>query len=93
MMDTKKDVARFTIKFNTINPRHKQAIRMLNEAGRTKAALIADALCMYAHYGSDMGIGFEKGSEFHAESKATKPDDDVLLQDLADAANLFFDYS
>ena len=48
----KKNEARFTIKFNTANPRHKEAIRMLNEAGRSKASLIADALCMYSHYGA-----------------------------------------
>ena len=48
----KKNEARFTIKFNTANPRHKEAIRMLNGAGRSKASLIADALCMYACYGA-----------------------------------------
>ena len=46
----KKNEARFTIKFNPANPRHREAIRMLNEAGRCKASLIADALCVYAHY-------------------------------------------
>ena len=49
-MGAKKDEARFTIKFNLANPRHKEAMRILNEAGRSKATLIADAICMYIHY-------------------------------------------
>ena len=51
-MYAKKDEARFTIKFNPLNPRHKEAMRVLNEAGRSKASLIADALCMFLHCGS-----------------------------------------
>jgi len=43
-MVNKKDDARFTIKFNPDIPRHQEAIRILSEAGRAKAALIADAL-------------------------------------------------
>ena len=54
-MDDKKTPAKFTIRFKPSNPRHQQAIRMLNEAGPgNMAALIADALCMYAHYGTAM---------------------------------------
>jgi len=49
-MGTKKDEARFTIKFNPVNPRHREAVRILNGAGRCKASLIADAICMYIHY-------------------------------------------
>ena len=51
-MYAKKDEARFTIKFNPLNPRHKEAMKVLNEAGRSKASLIADALCMFMHCGS-----------------------------------------
>ena len=51
----KKNEARFTIKFNPANPRHREAIRMLNEAGRSKASLIADALCVYEHYATECG--------------------------------------
>ena len=47
----KKDATKYTIKFNAANPRHREAMRLLNETARGKAALIADALCMYAHYG------------------------------------------
>ena len=61
MMDVKKDESRFTIKFNPVNPRHREAVRILSEAGRCKAALIADALCMYVHYGADMGAGILRG--------------------------------
>ena len=49
-MEAKKDETRFTIKFNPANPRHKEAMRILNkDGGRRKASLIADALCMYVH--------------------------------------------
>ena len=51
MYKAKKNEARFTIKFNPANPRHREAMRMLDEAGRCKASLIADALCVYACYG------------------------------------------
>ena len=54
-MEDKKTPAKFTIRFKPSNPRHQQAIRMLNEAGPgNMAALIADALCMYAYYGTTM---------------------------------------
>ena len=53
-MGTKKDEARFTIKFNPANPRHREAMRILNGAGRCKASLISDAICMYAHYSTGM---------------------------------------
>ena len=52
MHKAKKNEARFTIKFNPANPRHQEAMRMLNDAGRCKASLIADALNMYACYGA-----------------------------------------
>jgi len=54
-MGTKKDETRYTIKFNPANPRHKEAMRMLDESGgRRKASLIADALCVYNRYGVSM---------------------------------------
>ena len=49
-MKTKKVEARFTIQFNLDNPRHKEAVQILNEAGRGKAVLIADALYVYSRY-------------------------------------------
>ena len=52
MYKAKKNEARFTIKFNPANPRHREAMRMLNEAGRCKASLIADALSLYDCYGA-----------------------------------------
>jgi len=48
-MVSKKDETRFTIKFNPENPRHQEAIRILNEVGRAKTAMIADALHLYAY--------------------------------------------
>jgi|GEM_PF-3372430 len=45
-MAAKKDASRYTIKFNPDIPSHKEAMRTLDEAGRSKAALIADAIRM-----------------------------------------------
>jgi len=50
----KKDKGRFTIKFNSKNPRHSEAIQILNDYGKGMASLIADALCMYVHNGANM---------------------------------------
>ena len=52
-MANKKDEARFTIRFNQENPRHSRAMQLLNNHGKGMACLIADALCMYIHYGAD----------------------------------------
>jgi len=54
-MGNKKDETRFSIKFNPRYPRHQEAIRILNEAGRGKAALIADVLYMYSRSGVRLG--------------------------------------
>jgi len=55
-MDTKKDKTRYTIKFNPTDLRHQEAMKALDGAGRRKASLIADALCMYNYNGADMGF-------------------------------------
>ena len=53
-MGMKKNEARFTIKFDPNNPRQREAMRILNDAGRRKAALITDAiLCMFGYYGAN----------------------------------------
>jgi len=57
-MNTKKEKARFTIKFNPANPRHQEAIKMLNEVGRSKAELIADALFLYSHHKASILANF-----------------------------------
>ena len=51
--DTKKDESRFTIRFCVANPRHREAIKILNEAGRRKASLISDALLFYVRHGTE----------------------------------------
>ena len=43
-MAAKKDASRYTIKFDPAIPSHKEAMRTLDEVGRGKAALIADAI-------------------------------------------------
>jgi len=52
-MSSKKDESRFTVRFNQENPRHNKAMQILNKHGKGMASLIADALCMYVHYGAD----------------------------------------
>ena len=53
-MGIKKNEARFTIKFDPNNPRQREVMRILNDAGRRKAALITDALlCMFGYYGGN----------------------------------------
>jgi len=60
-MNTKKNDTRFTIQFNTVNERHKAATQMLNEAGRYKAGLIADALHVYRSVGAVGNITLLEG--------------------------------
>jgi UDP-3-O-acyl-N-acetylglucosamine deacetylase len=43
-MAAKKDASRYTIKFDPAIPSHMEAMQTLNEAGRSKATLIADAI-------------------------------------------------
>ena len=43
-MNTKKKPERFTIQFDINIPNHQEAIKTLNEAGRSKAPLIAEAI-------------------------------------------------
>jgi hypothetical protein len=92
----KKDEARFTIKFNPANPRHKKAIQLLNEAGRRKAPVIADALCMYDRYGADqindlMGNGDDEQDSIPIHpsmvEKNTQDNDVFTEEDLWQTAN------
>ena len=43
----KKEEMRFSIRFNPADPRHRNAARLLNEAGRSKAVIVANALWEY----------------------------------------------
>ena len=104
-MYAKKDVSKFTIKFNPINPRHREAMRILNEAGRGKAALIAEALYTYAHYRAGIGAGLSSGSsggmkklapdlqgaEVCEAPETSELDDDTLFNTLAGSVDQFFD--
>ena len=103
-MAAKKDESKFTIKFNPVNPRHREAVRILNEVGRGKAALIAEALYIYAHRGVGIGAGLSSGSssgmkelapdlqgaEVCEASETSELDDDTLLNTLAGSVERFF---
>ena len=105
-MGTKKDEAKFTIKFNPVNPRHREAVRILNEAGRGKAALIAEALYAYTHHRAGIGFSLSSGgsgggmkesaqamqdAEIYEAPKTSELDDDALLNTLAGSVEQFFD--
>jgi hypothetical protein len=44
----KKEEMRLTIRFNPADPRHREAARILNESGRSKAIIVANALWEYS---------------------------------------------
>ena len=101
-MRAKKDESRFTIKFNPGNPRHREAMWILNEAGRGKAALIADALCMYVRYGADVSadlfkgdmrtiVPFTQNAEAFKVSMASEFEDDASLDIMVDFVDAFFE--
>lgn len=48
-MTGKKEPGKFTIKFNTMDPAHRQVIDMLEPMGRTKAQFLANAVLHYIH--------------------------------------------
>ena len=82
-MVSKKNEARFTIKFNPANPRHREAMRVLNEAGRSKAALIADALCLYAHYSTNTAADLMGRAKPRDGAVATKKSPSAIPADTA----------
>ena len=105
MMGAKKDEAKFTIKFNLVNLRHREAARILNESGRGKAALIAEALYAYAYHGAGKGVGLPSASsggikdelaptlqdaEVYEDPETSELDDDTLLNTLAGSVEQFF---
>jgi len=50
----KKDEDRFTIRFNTVDPRQKLTRDVLAAVGRRKASFLTDVICDYlARYGGD----------------------------------------
>lgn len=48
-MAEKKEPGKFTIKFNIMDPAHRQVIDTLEPMGRTKAQFIANAVLHYLH--------------------------------------------
>lgn len=48
-MAGKKEPGKFTIKFNVMDPAHRQVIDTLEPMGRTKAQFIANAVLHYLH--------------------------------------------
>jgi hypothetical protein len=57
----KADEARFSVRFNPADPRHRLAMEILNRAGRRKAFLIADAVCSYFGIKDSADIGISLG--------------------------------
>ena len=85
----KKDEARFTIRFNPADPRHRKAMEALTASGRRKASLIADAVCEYlARYEADentvilpqakQALSSESSKAIHiSEATELSPNDDI----------------
>lgn len=48
-MAEKKEPGKFTIKFNILDPAHRQVIDTLEPMGRTKAQFLANAVLHYLH--------------------------------------------
>lgn len=48
-MAGKKESGKFTIKFNTMDPAHRQVINTLKPMGRTKAQFLANAVLHYLY--------------------------------------------
>ena len=48
-MPQKKDIGKFTIQFNPIDPCHQKVIEILNSQGRRKAQFISNAIIHYLH--------------------------------------------
>jgi len=51
-MEAKREISRFSIRFDISDPQHIKAINILNSAGRKKAERIAKALLFYERYGA-----------------------------------------
>jgi len=83
--NTKKNKATYTIKFNPIDPRHQEAMRVLDGAGRRKAQLIAEAICLYVHYGATMVSdlqGFRPQQELGSARTAITPAPEAIATDI-----------
>lgn len=55
-MAGKKEPGKFTIKFNMLDPAHRQVIDLLEPMGRTKAQFLANAVLHYIHCGQTPDI-------------------------------------
>lgn len=89
-MAAKKDIARFTIRFNIENPRHNEAMRILNKHGKGMASLIADALCMYVYYGASFNSSHKEPAGLDIASPMAKPAE-VTQDDFRDILNASLD--
>ena len=59
----KKEEMRFSIRFSPADPRHRIAAQMLNQVGRSKAIIVADALWEYGlKHGTLMDISDSQGT-------------------------------
>jgi len=85
-MATKKDESRFTIRFNTENPRHNEAIQILNKHGKGMASLIADALYMYVHGATNFNSPHNESAGLDITFLTAQPAE-ISEQDFQDTLN------
>jgi hypothetical protein len=65
----KKEEMRFSIRFNPADPRHLKAARILNQVGRSKAMIVADALWEY-----DLRRSTQSGAELSSADSVADAD-------------------
>jgi len=93
LMTNKKNETRFHVKFNPENPRHNEAIEILNKHGRGMASLIADALCMYVYDGAICDSSHKESVELDKTFLKSKPmelSQDDFRDTLNNALDSFF---
>ena len=65
-MTGKKEPGKFTIKFNLLDPAHRQVIDTLEPMGRTKAQFLANAVLHYLHCPQTQDIPQQAPADYSA---------------------------
>lgn len=82
-MAGKKEPGKFTIKFNVMDPAHRQVIDTLEPMGRTKAQFIANAVLHYLHCSQTPDIPTPTATDYTAVEAIVRRILDERLQEPA----------
>ena len=80
-MSEKKEPGKFTIKFNIMDPAHRQVINALEPMGRTKAQFIANAVLHYLHCSQTPDIPHPASADYIAVEAIVRRILDERLQE------------